>query len=159
MKTLVKGNSSPQKNDPIDQYLTLDHPSTENSSEPMISEQDENSFPQPAFESPFQEEDSLDFLILPNRGSSQKSWLFATIFTIIIAVFVVPESSSSVVIGISFLILANQVNDSTAQAVPFFEHIWVYTKIVAKYLVVFAYAAFMYSLIAKKYFKKKRKSI
>ena len=103
------------------------------------------------FESPFQSnEDSMEFMVLPNTGYAPPKNLFLGLFfTIIIAVFVVPESGGAVFIGQA------QVE---AIAIPWYYYAFSMIKVMTKYLVLFAYAAFMISLGYKKYFKKRMKS-
>ena len=90
-------------------------------------------------------------MLLPNSSSSSsKGWFFATIFTIIVAVFVVPESGVAVHIG-------KQVVEDAA-LIPWWHFAFASIKSLAKYLVIFGYATFMFSFAYKKYFKKKLKN-
>ena len=86
-------------NHEIDQYFDLDHQSTSPSTQEMPSENEDSN--ELMFESPFQSnEDSLEFMVLPNTGYAPPKNLFLGLFfTIIIAVFVVPESGGAVFIG------------------------------------------------------------
>jgi hypothetical protein len=83
MKALVKPTqNSNLKTDPIEKYLspeTLNQHSSHESTD---------------FESPFMEDES-DWLRLPNRRQSSNSWAMLAVFTLVLAVFVIPSDTDA----------------------------------------------------------------
>lgn len=85
MKGLVKPNQTfVTKTDPIENYLSPETLSQNNSSVPSSSD----------YESPFTEDES-DWFRLPNRRNSSNNWTMLAVFTLVLAVFVLPSDTGS----------------------------------------------------------------
>lgn len=86
MKGLVKPTQTfVTKTDPIEKYLSPETLTEENnSSVPSSSD----------YESPFMEDES-DWFRLPNRRNSSNNWAMLTIFTLVLAIFVLPSDTGS----------------------------------------------------------------
>ena len=138
--------------DPVGQFLNLEvqHSSTDHSSS---NHQDTDS--KSRYESPFlesMEEDSLGFEMMPlSSSSSQKNWLFMTVFTIMVAVFVIPESTGAKPQ------VANQIS-SRSELMNIVEPVFELGKGLIKYAILFLYSLIVFSYVYKKFFRKKKSS-
>ncbi len=85
MKGLVKPNQNTlSKSDPIDKYLSPETLTDNNSSIPSSSD----------YESPFMEDES-DWFRLPNLRQTSNNWAMLTIFTLVLAVFILPSETTT----------------------------------------------------------------
>lgn len=87
MKGLVKPNNQylGTKPDPIESYLSPE----------ILTDGNNSSVPSSSdYESPFMEDES-DWFRLPNRRNSSNNWAMLTVFTLVLAVFVLPSDTSS----------------------------------------------------------------
>lgn len=150
MKGLVKPTQTfVTKTDPIDKYFSPETLTENNSSVPSSSD----------YESPFMEDQS-DWFRLPNRRNSSNNWAMLTIFTLVLAIFVLPSETGSSAPTIMFQ--TGKTDTSTKIALSWTDSL---LKILLflieclragfKYFLIFGYGWFVYTF-GKKYMDRKK---
>lgn len=150
MKGLVKPNQTfAAKTDPIEKYFSPETFTENNSSVPSSSE----------YESPFMEDES-DWFRLPNRRNSSNNWAILTVFTLVLAIFVLPSDTSSN--GPTIMFQTGQTETKTELVVSWTESlikILIFAieclRAVFKYFLIFGYGWFVY-LFGKNYLNRKK---